>query len=260
MGAAEEAKAANEKIERLHVEYRTALRELNDCSVLDIGVRRPLIRCAWDRAQDLFNAVESTIVATDLLELHQSNVWATDLAATACNVLKTIPSFYAKMEKEFTAIGESCPQASPLAYYSMQAVVPLYHPEKTAQLRKDFIQAKLPVTGFDRPHKMSKFSTGEMRAGLIGIGILIVMFSVAFWYREYNNFNLWVFRVLTALGAGIVGGAYIPGLFDITHKTARSVVRATGGAAFFVVVYLTNPPALVIQNVHSGPAPAVSDK
>lgn len=260
MDAAAEAKAANEKIERLHAEYRASLRALNDCGVREVAVRRPLIRAAWDKAQELYNAVEAAIVATDILKLHESTVWATDLAATACNVLKTIPSFYEKMGKEFGAIGETCPKASPAGYYSMQAVVPLYHPDKLAELKSAFIAAKLPTSGFDRPHKMSKYSSQEHGAGIVGIALIAVMVVVAICVRDFNNFNLWVFRVVMALGAGIVGGAYIPGLLNVTHKTKKGLIRASGGCAFFVVVYMVNPPAFVIQNPNSVPAPAASTK
>jgi hypothetical protein len=255
MTAVEKAEAASSRIEKLRNDYLEALRQLNDCGDRSVQVRLPLIRAVWDKAVALYNAVEQVIVQTDLLKLHESSVWATDLAATACNVLETIPVFYTKMGKEYSAIDQTCPKASGLAYYSMQAVVPIYHPNSVVQLRKAFEAARLPTSGFDRPHKMTpRFSAAERWTGIVtGIALVACMLTVAIVLKpeNYNGFNLWVFRIVTSLGVGIIGGTFVPGLFNVTHTTAKTVVRATGGCAFFFVSLYINPPKFVIQDIRN---------
>ena len=62
------------------------------------------------------------------------------------------------------------------------------------------------------------------------------------------------FRVVLALFAGAIGGL-LPGFLDIRH---RNWLRAGGGAAFFVLVYLVNPGGSSDTDVE--PEPGAIDK
>ncbi|MBU1311896.1 MAG: hypothetical protein KKE30_20430 [Gammaproteobacteria bacterium] len=74
----------------------------------------------------------------------------------------------------------------------------------------------------------------------VGISLLSLLL-IAILIPQPSSFQQLVFRVFLALAAAGVG-AFIPGLFEVN---VRKSIRATGAAAFFVVIYLINPPALL---------------
>lgn len=83
------------------------------------------------------------------------------------------------------------------------------------------------------------------RAG-VGIGavalLLVLIFAVTI--PEPSEFQIFVFRVTLALGAAGIG-ALLPGVLNVRAGGAKTVIRAGGALALFVLVYLLNPPALV---------------
>lgn len=90
-----------------------------------------------------------------------------------------------------------------------------------------------------------------------GVVFLLILLAIGIWVKDFNNFNIMLFRTVLALVGGAFAAVAIPGLLEI--KTG--VVRATGAAAVFAVIFFFNPPALV-QNVvnndatrHASPSP-----
>jgi len=71
----------------------------------------------------------------------------------------------------------------------------------------------------------------------VGVGLIVVMLIVAILVPKPTDFQLLVFRVTTALGAAGIG-ANLPG----TLGFQSDLVTASGAAAFFVIVFLINPP------------------
>ena len=80
----------------------------------------------------------------------------------------------------------------------------------------------------------------------VSVSLVLVMLVIAFLVPEPTEFQIWVFRVVLALGAAGVG-ALIPGFLEFEY---RNWLRAGGAAAFFALVYLVNPPGLI----HDPPA------
>jgi len=86
----------------------------------------------------------------------------------------------------------------------------------------------------------------KIAAFAFGIVFVVVMLLIAFFVKEPTPFQLFVFRVVLALAAAGVA-ALIPGFLDIKSKVLRNSIRGGGALAVFVIVYLINPPQLVLR-------------
>lgn len=73
----------------------------------------------------------------------------------------------------------------------------------------------------------------------VGLGLLAAMIVVAIAIPNPTSFQMWVFRIVTALGGGGIG-ANLPGFLGFQSP----YVTAGGAAAFVVLFYLVNPPRL----------------
>ena len=78
----------------------------------------------------------------------------------------------------------------------------------------------------------------------LGVVIIITSLVMAIKVPQPTVFQLWVFRVVTALGASFLG-AVIPGFIELDGSIGEVVIRASGAMALFLVVYLVNPPKSV---------------
>lgn len=73
----------------------------------------------------------------------------------------------------------------------------------------------------------------------IGVGLMLLAVVIAICVPRPTSFQMFVFRIVAALGAAGIG-AVLPGF--IGFKTAS--VTAGGAVALFVLIYLVNPPRL----------------
>ncbi len=79
-------------------------------------------------------------------------------------------------------------------------------------------------------------------AYLFGVVFIVVLLVLAVLFPTPTATQFFVFRVVLSLAAAGIG-AVLPGLISVNfHK----LVRAGGALALFVIVYLVNPPALVV--------------
>ena len=84
-----------------------------------------------------------------------------------------------------------------------------------------------------------------------GVAFLATLLAIALFVPQPSDFQIFIFRVVLALGAGAVG-ALIPGFLEVRF---RNWLRAGGAIALFAIVYNINPPALIAQNVTPPTAP-----
>ena len=73
------------------------------------------------------------------------------------------------------------------------------------------------------------------------------LLAIAIFDRNPPPFTRFIYRVVLSLAAGGIG-AVIPGLIDV-H--INPIVRAGGGLALFVLVYMVNPPEMAIASSHA---------
>ena len=80
---------------------------------------------------------------------------------------------------------------------------------------------------------------------IIFVGVLL---AVGVFMTNYTPQGFFLIRVILAMFAAAFAAVAIPGFLEVTFKIGKSVaIRATGAIAVFVVVYLVNPPNLVVQ-------------
>lgn len=80
---------------------------------------------------------------------------------------------------------------------------------------------------------------------VLGILLLATVILLSIKFPEPNKFQIWIWRVLAALGAACVG-AIIPGFIEIDGEIEELAFRAGGAITLFVIVYLMNPPQTII--------------
>ena len=85
----------------------------------------------------------------------------------------------------------------------------------------------------------------KIAAVVIGVTFLITLLVLAVLVRNPTPFQIYVFRVVLSLAGGAFA-ALITGFIEITLPLLqRGMVRAGGGLAVFLLLYLSNPPALI---------------
>ena len=92
----------------------------------------------------------------------------------------------------------------------------------------------------------SKLTSTVLLSAITGIAFLVALLVIAFVIKEPTNFQVFVFRVVLAIAAAGFGAA-LPGFFDVGGGVGGFTIKAGSAAAFFVVVFLVNPPALVVD-------------
>ena len=208
-------------------------------------------------ATNCFNAVEQSIVQSELLGANQSQFWARDLANTALNFLEGIPKYWdvVRQYAEKCNLDSASFAPSINAYSAMENAVLIYNPDQAKVIRDRFEQLGLPIRGFTHPSKMNtRYNSFEKIAiGVIPCLFLLIMLAIGIWAREITPLGIFIFRVVLALSAGAFGAVFIPGLFEIRGEVGKWSVRAAGAATFFAVVYLVNPPS-VVGTLNQSPA------
>jgi hypothetical protein len=252
--------ASQEKINRLHDALLAAARRLNDFPDPNANgdiekwrrEYRSLLQETCDAASNYFNAIEDIIATTELLGPQRSEFWAKDLARTAANALNLIPPLYARLRVDYPQfLNEDAPQPAPDAFYAMESAVSLYHPKRARELKLKLEKQNFPIGGFTDPPPMNPRYSPTEKYLLYGIAIFFVLaiLAVGIFVKDFNDVNIFIFRVVLALSAGAFGAVFIPGLFEVTAKWGKFGLRAGGAACFFAVVFFTNPPALVKNSV-----------
>jgi hypothetical protein len=80
---------------------------------------------------------------------------------------------------------------------------------------------------------------------VFGVATIVFLAIIALAVPEPKPFPLFVFRLISSLGAGAVG-AFVPGSLTTSIKRPSFTVRAGGALALAVLVWLINPPALTV--------------
>lgn len=239
--------AGNAEIEQCAEDFRAAVRLLNADVRADPVAYRVVLVSAGDSCRRYLQKIENVIAAADILGIQRSEVWANDLAASAANALDLLPSYYRRIRRDFTALGERSPEPSPAAFFTLQSAVITYSPEMAEKLRQEFELEHLPVEGFKRPARMNKMysQTEKIAMASVAVAFLLIMLGIGVFVKDFNAVNIWIFRVVLSLAAGAFGGVFIGGFIHVEGKVKTFTVRAGGAAAFFLLVYLANPPVLV---------------
>jgi hypothetical protein len=257
------AKQGAQEAERKKQLYVDAIRAYNAAATsgnTSVAVQRELLDRMYEAATATFTAVDQAVSESDLLGANRSEAWAIDLAATAVNTLHNIAKLYGRVWEEADHLQSSRPYPSPTAFYSMQSSASRYFPAQARILRSKFQSLGLPVGGFDRPLRVNTRYKDWQKIvmAVTAIAFLLILIAIGVFMRpqDLNDFNIFLFRTVLALIAGAFGGVFIPGVIQVEKKGAKFAVTAAGAAAFVVIVYFFNPPALVKNTVQTIPSPS----
>lgn len=76
-----------------------------------------------------------------------------------------------------------------------------------------------------------------------GLALIAVLLCLAVLVPEPTDFQIFVFRIVLAIGASAFA-CVIPGFLNIESRSKLLLIRAGGALAVFVLIYILNPPQL----------------
>ncbi len=256
------AARCQDEVLRLKGLYVAAKNAFEDSRLAEdpLEVQRKLFRALHEAATAAFNSVEQCIVQSDLLGANRGDLWANDLANTALNTLDHIAYRYPRLWENADRLGLSRPTPARNAFFAMECSAKAYLPAEADVLADKFEKLGLPTGGFRNPTPMNtRYKNWERIVMVItAIAFVLIMLAIGIFVRDLNNFNIFLFRTVLALVGGAFAGVFIPGLLRVRHEGARFGITAMGAAAFFVIIFFFNPPALVRQTVEVNSPPATA--
>lgn len=236
-----------DQIERLYQKYLLAAEALNASRDAEDSptIEEKLLSDFQKSGTDFFNRVESVIAASAILGANRNRFWATDLAATAVNVLDNIPRFYERAWSDGDRLGVQRLQPGPGAFYAMQNAATIYQPDQVASLRKRFEDLGLPIEGFKHPTPMTYKNWEKIAMGITVVVFMLLMLAIGVFVKNSAPFNILLFRTVLALVGGAFGAIFVPGLIRVHTQIGKFAVTAGGAMALVALIYLVNPPELV---------------
>lgn len=196
------------------------------------------------KANSYFNFVEEFVGNSDLLGAHKSDRWAQGFAEDCLAILESMPEHYRFLEIAFHKIPnlksiDFLPNTT--AFANMQRMVAEYlSNEVVEKTRKSFLNARLPVYGFENPIiKHASFFKEKIISCVVGGILLTTALILTFTFTEPSPFQEFVIWATLAMGlAGVA--AIIPGFIQVDWRK-RFGIAAGGALAVFVAVYFFKP-------------------
>lgn len=198
-----------------------------------------------------FNHVEQLVGDSGLLGAHINGKWVTGFAETCHSVLESFVihmTFLRSWSSTFDVGGDIEPNSN--AYANMQRMVIEYLPKRQSRkLKQKFIEAKLPVAGFQYKSANDMEKTHlwkEIVAIIIAIFFILGAIYFTFTISPLSEIQIFVIRAILSIGLAMLG-FLIPGLLNVESRFNRLRIKATGAIAIFIIVWLYNPPSLLTQ-------------
>ncbi|MCH1783507.1 hypothetical protein [Psychrobacter glaciei] len=233
-----------QKMQSLKKDYMTEVESIIDNTDIDIS----MIRSCHESALNYFNYVEQFVGNSGLLGAHKNGKWVTGFAESCYAVLETVIQHFNFIESYKTnRYPDTLFKPSAFAFANMQRMVKEYIPTKAAVLKKDLVDSRLPVSGFESSASADKdwyFYFKEILGIVFGFIVVIGVSWFAIETPEPSTSQFFIMRALFALSLAAIGGL-IPGFLSIKTNSKYIIIRATGAIAIFVIVWLINPPALI---------------
>lgn len=227
------------------------------------------LRAIHDAAVDYFSSIEEWVASMSLLP-GLTRLALQNLAQSCIAALSTYLNYWDYLGREGQRTGLPVqarfgPAAGAELYPQMQAMVGVHYPKRGPVIRDRFAERGLPTSGFEEPKYLNEVRkmTEQANAGNTGVsgtmtalkwvavafGVLFLatLLALVVFIPNPTGLQIFVFRVLLALCAGVIGGALIGGFLELKGKVAQFSVTAGGAAAFFLIVYLVNPPELLVE-------------
>jgi hypothetical protein len=133
------------------------------------------------------------------------------------------------------------------AYASIQRFIRHFHPERTEELKQKFMNAELPVSGFEgNSHSGWKIGEKKMTITQLVLGLVFVIATgiIIFTYPIMSGMEYLFIRALLSLGLTLIGTALFEGTVELNWTIKKSLtVKATSWVALFILLNFINPPS-----------------
>lgn len=238
--------------------YRNAVQDFCEAAECGATVKecQEKLRQVHELGNQYFNYIEEFVVNSDLLGAHKNDWWVTGFAEDCAEHLKTLMHHYNLLygcseKKGYTYPATVKPGTT--SYANIQRMVVEYlPPEISEQLHQQFKAANLPTYGFEYPVSIS--SKGQPKWQLIvglvvGSVLLVAVIIMSLIIPNPSTWQVFVFRGTFALSISAIA-AIVPGFLNVQtrYKGKRFVfaIWAGGAIAIFVIIWMINPPALIV--------------
>jgi len=243
-----EREALEAKLPSFKATYRQRMQEyLKAKAASEPPVATAKLREVHASGLEYFNTINRIITLGALDKSETNPTWFSGMAETSINALDTILNHYLTVRSEATRLGmpRTSFRASRASYTQIQRIVKLHDESLAAEFEKKFKQNTLPVYGFHKEESV-KLTKQEKRVGAVaGISFLVLLVVVALFVPNPTSYQEFIFRTLLAL-SGAAFASVISGFLSIEGKTQRFAIRAGAGFAVFVIIFLLNPPRLMV--------------
>jgi hypothetical protein len=122
---------------------------------VDVKTKKAALLNLNQKAKVYFSHLEACIVEGCVAGAFDHPSWLNDMASSAEKVLLRVPLLYAHFRKHRKELGFTDDTFEPSGniFQNMQGILALCEPDKAKSLKQQFIAAKLPFDGFDKPLK-----------------------------------------------------------------------------------------------------------
>lgn len=197
-----------------------------------------------------FNFVENFVGNSGLLGAHANGIWVTGFAETCHSVLKAYVVHMNFLLSYSDTLGGGLAEPDTSAYANMQRMTKEYLPKAQWQKLQDlFTESSLPTAGFEQAgaNDLKETPKWQLITGtVIGVLFALLILILSVFIPTPTQTQFFIFRGVFAISLSAIA-AIIPGLLTVESRFQKFSIRATGAIAVFVIVWLLNPPALIVS-------------
>lgn len=229
----------------------TELQNSYEDSLSDFCTGKKNFRIVHKTGLAFFSYIEDCCASINSSEELKNSGWSQWLAETCLDVLPLILKhfiIYRIVESNTTLA------PSDRAYAGMQRLAKNLDKKVSDEIRLEYVNHNLPIYGFENKDKMKMVKNKDKYLGFVfGLVFVVIILITTFTTPNPTSYQYSVYRIVLSLAAGGVG-AVLPGVLEVKFK---GWLRASGAAAFFIIVYFYNPVAL-LSNQQEAPKNNVS--
>nr|WP_314623741.1 hypothetical protein [uncultured Noviherbaspirillum sp.] len=242
---------ARKQIEQLKQKYLKRLRTVIEAKQAGGPISIMMLLEVQQEGTAYFNFVENFVGDSGLLGAHANGRWVTGFAEDCYAILDSLINHILFLRSYSNSLSEADAiiELQGTAYANMQRMVVEYLDKKKSQeLKKRFIENRLPIYGFDTPaaEDVKPIQRWQLVTGFI-IGCVLVSASVglAVSIPTPTAWQQFIFRGAMAIGVALIT-SIVPGFINLTAKlnglAGYFKLVAGGSLAIFVLIWLLNPP------------------
>jgi len=191
-----------------------------------------------------FNEAEKMVSNSNLKGAHNNGFYVTDLAESCESILDSYLRHIEFIKSHYEDMMGECYEPPKLhALSSMQRMVKMHCEKQSASiLRQRFIDANLPIKGFDVTHRDDIDVTNKYITLGIGAVLVIMSFAFAMFMDNPSQFKIFIIRSTFAVGCAALA-SFVPGWINVN---INGFIKAGGAIAIILIFYFFNPPAMLI--------------